>query len=638
MDRLLDLNNYSNETISYEDGRDANVIFNLITPIDQSLSINENRTHVIPRGIEIVEIIDYVISNVSIDIDFTNYPSAVNLIYSSLPTGVSVVETSSNVYRISQVQSADKYKEIIESIRVQVPFNLSGYFPYTVTINYTVDGTTLTKSWDVLLTIVAIDYMSNPTDYTYTPNRTATLPNPSNIIVVVDEFNPTWTINLTPSVVGMTDNISSAGTGGVTGYNSSTGVFTITGNKEQVNSHLNSITIDYSFRSDDFYWSYILSNSITADIDITIQNATNTELSANFNNAMSFVIEGFDVKFGVANLQSASSFETDVFKIRDFSVDIDQFAILSVIANPNTKQGQANISSNFNLSCNAFGGNLLSYTTTASNTESVTVLRNTNVNLTIDWGDGTSQTITENDISSPSLTVTKNYGVFQAHTIKISGNANFIIVNDAHTIHTWGSDVFPSLPRFIGISAVPDHYPSNWTDMDQLFDGSPNFNDNNVTSWDVSHVTSMKNTFYEATSFNQDISSWNVGNVTNMEYCFFGATSFNQDISSWNISNVTTLRQTFRNATAFNANIGSWNTSSVTNMDSTFRSATNFNQNIGNWNTANVTNMTSMFASATSFNQDLTGWCVTNIPTEPNTFAFNSGLSTANYPVWGTCP
>jgi hypothetical protein len=45
-----------------------------------------------------------------------------------------------------------------------------------------------------------------------------------------------------------------------------------------------------------------------------------------------------------------------------------------------------------------------------------------------------------------------------------------------------------------------------------------------------------------------------------------------------------------------------------------------------------------MFNAATLFNQDLTNWCVTNITSEPSGFSYTSALTTANKPVWGTCP
>ena len=60
-----------------------------------------------------------------------------------------------------------------------------------------------------------------------------------------------------------------------------------------------------------------------------------------------------------------------------------------------------------------------------------------------------------------------------------------------------------------------------------------------ISSWDVSNVTSMFFMFNHLESFNQDISAWDVGNVTDMTSMFYNASQFNQDLSSWNVDNVT---------------------------------------------------------------------------------------------------
>ena len=88
------------------------------------------------------------------------------------------------------------------------------------------------------------------------------------------------------------------------------------------------------------------------------------------------------------------------------------------------------------------------------------------------------------------------------------------------------------------------------------------------------------------------------------------------------------------------ANNGNINlcTTLVNSMQNLFSGKANFNSDIGFWDTSNVTNMDRLFENASSFNQDLTGWCVSNITTEPTNFSFNSSLSNANKPVWGTCP
>ena len=72
------------------------------------------------------------------------------------------------------------------------------------------------------------------------------------------------------------------------------------------------------------------------------------------------------------------------------------------------------------------------------------------------------------------------------------------------------------------------------TDMSDLFlflpIGAP-FNED-ISAWDVSHVTTMEAMFRDS-NFNGDISSWQVGNVTNMSGMFDGAIYFHQDISGW---------------------------------------------------------------------------------------------------------
>jgi surface protein len=143
--------------------------------------------------------------------------------------------------------------------------------------------------------------------------------------------------------------------------------------------------------------------------------------------------------------------------------------------------------------------------------------------------------------------------------------------------------------------------------------------------------------FDSAAAFNQDISSWTVSRVTTMRQMFDSATAFNKDISSWDVSDVTTMKQMFDNATAFN-NGGvalDWSdTSSVTIMELMFQRATAFNQDIStsgsSWNVSSVTNMQYMFDRATAFNQDIGSWNVSSVTTMSEMFN-GVTLSEANY-------
>ena len=159
-----------------------------------------------------------------------------------------------------------------------------------------------------------------------------------------------------------------------------------------------------------------------------------------------------------------------------------------------------------------------------------------------------------------------------------------------------------------------------------------NFN-GDISSWDVSRVTSLDSIFYKAEKFNQDIGNWDVSYVTDMYAVFFEARAFNQDISGWDVSRANNMSSMFKNADAFNQYIGGWDVSRVMSMNNMFFSALKFNQDIGGWNVSKVTNMNQMFQSAAEFNQDISGWDVSKVTTMNKMFQY-AGDFNQNLDAW----
>lgn len=244
-----------------------------------------------------------------------------------------------------------------------------------------------------------------------------------------------------------------------------------------------------------------------------------------------------------------------------------------------------------------------------------------------------------------------------------------LVIDDAKEIVNWGweepSKVKSSDNIRVGsvhLIKVPEHGPMWLHNYNSLFHSATNFNQDlntwdmshvknigsmfsgaakfngDVSNWDVSNVTYMREVFNNASKFNGDISLWDVSKVTNFRGMFSGASSFNTPLIDWNVSKATDMRHMFHGTKAFNQDISKWNVSNVTDMALMFASADVFNQDLWKWDVSNVTAMDQMFSKATAFNQDLSGWCVVKIGKAPTAFDSSATAWTKPRPVWGTCP
>lgn len=171
---------------------------------------------------------------------------------------------------------------------------------------------------------------------------------------------------------------------------------------------------------------------------------------------------------------------------------------------------------------------------------------------------------------------------------------------------------------------------SNVTTMRGMFSGNETFNQD-ISKWDVSRVKNMSEMFFGATSFNSNLSEWNTANVQYMISMFEGASLFNQDISSWNVEGVWSMERMFCNAISFNSELNDWNITGVENLKNMFFKAKSFNQDLSKWDTKRAHRMTEMFMEAEVFNQDISMWEFEWIKNMDRMFkgakAFNQDLS-----------
>jgi surface protein len=252
---------------------------------------------------------------------------------------------------------------------------------------------------------------------------------------------------------------------------------------------------------------------------------------------------------------------------------------------------------------------ILEYEITNPNTTISLPLAGT-VNVTVNWGDGKTESFTTGGIKRHSYTTTGIYTVNVSGSLTAYGSES-AINNNLTKVKNFGNlgltSLYYAFYNASNLVEVPTTLPSTVTNLSYMFYSCSKFNFD-ISSWNTQYVTDISGMFSGASSFNQPIGSWNTQNVTDMSRMFSEASTFNQPIRTWNISKVIYTRSMFFGASLFNQPIGNWDTQNVTDFGGMFLEATSFNQPIGEWNTKNVIKMGGMFWNAISFNQPLDSW------------------------------
>ena len=184
------------------------------------------------------------------------------------------------------------------------------------------------------------------------------------------------------------------------------------------------------------------------------------------------------------------------------------------------------------------------------------------------------------------------------------------------------------VPKFVPIASADGGVGTTITNMKNSFNGCSVFgvtldpttsdagDNNQLASWHTKYVNTTEGMFQDAAAFNNPISYnssatgipsgyWNMDACTSMKNMFFGASIFNQDISTWLVDEVIDMSQMFRDAAAYDQILNTWTTTALVTANGLFHGATLFNQDLGNWKTSLVTTMADMFHDASTFDKDI---------------------------------
>jgi hypothetical protein len=146
MDNLTSLNTRGSTLVAYTENRPNNVIFSYPNAVDIESSIIGIYVFPVEKTIDIIEIIDAPVANISYSIDVSSITGA-SVAWTTQPPGKTTSEIN-GVYTISRIDTVAEW-DAVATPEITIPNNFNGSISYTATITYTDSAGIQTKSWTV---------------------------------------------------------------------------------------------------------------------------------------------------------------------------------------------------------------------------------------------------------------------------------------------------------------------------------------------------------------------------------------------------------------------------------------------------------------------------------------------------------
>ncbi len=233
------------------------------------------------------------------------------------------------------------------------------------------------------------------------------------------------------------------------------------------------------------------------------------------------------------------------------------------------------------------------WTIPSANTTIKLPVQGTGLNITVDWGDGSSEQTVTTKFPTHTYATAGTYEIKVWGTCPMWGYASEWSISTSSNYYTY-TQYLTKVKQFGELSATQ----YGFAQCNKLTEVS---GDNLVTEKTFKNVTNMSYMFYYCNKLTAlDVSGFNTLNVTNMSNMFCYCSNLTAlDVSAFNTSNVTNMSNMFSDCTRLTSlNLMQFDTSKVTNMVFMFDGCSSLTSlDLSGFDTSKVTDMSYMFGA-----------------------------------------
>ena len=236
-------------------------------------------------------------------------------------------------------------------------------------------------------------------------------------------------------------------------------------------------------------------------------------------------------------------------------------------------------------------------------------------NVSVDWGDGNSDTFTTWNQTESS----HEYATADTYTVTITGDSTFQALDfDRATTTRTG------LREWLSWGDI------EWTYLALAFNTCPNATFPATDSPDLTNVTDLNSMFNNCTLANPITTNWITTAVTTFANMFASCPAANPDVSLWDVSSATSFNSMFTATTLANPDVSSWTTTALLTCANMFQLAAAAQPDFRDWNVASLTSANlfldqSLSATNATWSAALVNF---NAQSLQNTVAFDAEAST----------